>query len=194
MQDEQSPNKSSSLTGMMVGQSLDHFDPYQGFDDHEERAEQLRHMRYGFHVGGQHILIDSQTICEVVKHTRIYSIPNTQSWVLGVINLRGNLVPVFDFLKRLDNTAVGSDDQNLLVLEQGERAVGIYIDGLPRGLEIDADDPGQRAAIPTDLPESIRQHVRESYRVEDTVWLEVDHRELFAELLTDSGLSMDTQG
>ncbi|MCS3902491.1 twitching motility protein PilI [Methylohalomonas lacus] len=192
MHNDQEQDTLANLTGMMVGQSLDHFDPFQGLTDHEEKAEQLRNMRYGFRIGGQHILIDSHTLCEVVQNVEIYRIPNTRPWVLGVINLRGNLVPVFDFLKRLDNTAVHADDQRLLVLDQGERAVGIYIDGLPQALQIDPDEPEQRAAIPIDLPESIHEHVNAAFRYGEQVWLEVDHRELFAELLADSGMNTDT--
>lgn len=180
------------MTGNLVGQSLDHFDPFQGLIDNEEKAEELRNMRYGFVAGAQHILIDSKTICEVIQSAQIYRIPNTRAWVLGVINLRGNLVPVFDFMQRLDETATKADDQRLLVLDQGERAAGIYIDGLPRALKIDAEDTEQRAAIPPDLPETIRGHVTAAYNVDDNIWLEVNHRELLAELLADSGIHSDT--
>lgn len=180
------------MTGNLVGQSLDHFDPFQGLIDNEEKAEELRNMRYGFSVGAQNILIDSKTICEVVQSAQIYRIPNTRAWVLGVINLRGNLVPVFDFMKRLDETATRADDQRLLVLDQGERAVGIYIDGLPRALKIDTEDADQHSAIPPDLPEAIREHVTAAYRVDTDTWLEVNHKELLAELLADSGFHSDT--
>ena len=182
----------TNLTGNLVGQSLDHFDPFQGLIDNEEKAEELRNMRYGFSTGAQNILIDSKTICEVVQSAQIYRIPNTRSWVLGVINLRGNLVPVFDLLRRLDETATRAEDQRLLIMDQGERAAGIYIDGLPQALKIDPDDADQRAAIPEDIPEAIREHVVTAYRVDTNTWLEVNHRELFSELLADSGIHSDT--
>lgn len=192
MHEEEQEDSITNLTGKMFGQSLDHFDPFQGLIDHEEKAEELRNMRYGFQIGGQNILIDSHTLCEVIQNVQIYRIPNTHSWVLGVINLRGNLVPVFDFLKRLDKTATRGEDQRLLVFDQGERAVGIYIEGLPQALQIDPENPEQRAAIPVELPDNINEHVSGAYRCNDKVWLEIDHRELFAELLADSGIRADT--
>jgi len=192
MQEDREQDSLTKLSGGLVGQSLDHFDPFQGLIDNEEKAEELRNMRYGFCAGKQNILIDGKTICEVVQSAQIYRIPNTRAWVLGVINLRGNLVPVFDLLKRLDTTATGVEDQRLLVMDQGESAVGIYIDGLPRALKIDPEDAAQRTAVPAELPESIREHVTAAFRVDDDIWLEVDHRELFAELLTDSGIHADT--
>lgn len=192
MQNDQEQENITDLTGRMIGQSLDHFDPFQGLIDNEEKAEQLRNMRYGFKLGAHYILIDNSTPCEVVQSAQIYRIPNTPSWVLGVINLRGNLVPVFDFMKRLDEKTSLLENRRLLVLEQGERAIGIYIEGLPKALEIDPENPEQRAAIPTELPMAIRGHVTGAYRATDNIWLEIDHRALFAELLADSGISADT--
>jgi len=191
MHSEQGEDNSENTAGHLAGQSLDHFDPIQGLFDNEEKAEELRNMRYGFRVGAYNILIDSQTLCEVVKSAPIYRMPNTPPWVLGVINLRGNLVPVFDLVKRLEPAASGSEDQELLVLEQGEQAIGIYIDGLPRGLRIDPDDSEQQAAIPADMPDSIKQHVTAAYRIEDAIWLEINHRDLFAEFLGDSAGQSD---
>lgn len=192
MQNDYEQGNLTKLTGNLVGQSLDHFDPFQGLIDNEEKAEELRNMRYGFSAGAQNILIDGKTICEVIPSAQIYRIPNTRAWVLGVINLRGNLVPVFDLMRRLDETATKAEDQRLLVLDQGERAVGIYIDGLPKGLKIDPENVEQRTAIPQDIPETIREHVTAAYRVDDSVWLEINHRDLFSQLLTDSGIHTDT--
>lgn len=192
MQNDHDQGDLSHLTGNLVGQSLDHFDPIQGLIDNEEKAEELRNMRYGFRAGAHNILIDSRTLCEVVQSAQIYHLPNTHPWVLGVINLRGNLVPVFDIMRRLDETATQSEDQQLLVLEQGEQAVGIYIDGLPRALKIDPEDSELHVNIPPDLPEAIRKHVTTAFRVDGNTWLEINHRDLFADLLTDSGVHSDT--
>lgn len=192
MHSENEQGNLTKLTGNLVGQSLGHFDPFQGLIDTEEKAEELRNLRYGFSVGAEHILIDSKTICEVVQSAQIYHIPNTRAWVLGVINLRGNLVPVFDLLKRLDETATRAEDKRLLILDQGERAVGIYIDGLPQALKIDPEGPDSRSAIPEDIPNAIKGHVIAAYRVDSNTWLEVNHRELFTDLLADSGIHTDT--
>lgn len=192
MQGDHEQGNLTNLTGNLVGQSLDHFDPFQGLIDNEDKAEELRNMRYGFTVGTQNFLIDSKTICEVVQSAQIYRIPNTHTWVLGVINLRGNLVPVFDLMRRLDETVTRAEDQRLLIFDQGEHAIGIYIDGLPQALKIDPEDAEQRTSIPDHLPASIREHVIAAYLVNTDTWLEVNHRDLFSELLTDSGIHSDT--
>lgn len=189
MADDTEQDRLSHLTRRMVGQRLDHFDPFQGLLNNEEKAEHLRNMCYGFRIQNYCILIDRKTLCEIVPHEQIYKVPNTAPWVLGIINLRGNLVPVFDLMKRLDGTASRRTDAHLLVFDRGDRAVGIYIDGLPVGLEIKPDDDQQKTAIPRDLPQVLRSHTRAAYQVQGAVWLELDHRALFEELLSDTGYS-----
>lgn len=191
MADDTEQSSLSHLTGKMVGQSLDHFDPFQGLLDNEEKAEYLRNMRYGFRIQNYCFLIDRKTICEVVQQAQVYEIPNTSSWVLGIINLRGNLVPVFDLMKRLDGSSTRPMDARLLVFDRSEHAVGIYIDGLPVGLEIDPDDDQYKAVIPEELPMVLRSHVSAAYRAGGNVWMELDHRGLFGELLSDAGIAID---
>lgn len=191
MSDDTEQTSLSHLTGRIVGQSLDHFDPFQGLLDSEGKAEYLRNMRYGFRIQNYCFLIEHKTICEVVRQEQIYEVPNTAAWVLGIINLRGNLVPVFDLMKRLDEFSTRHTDARLLVFDRGELAVAIYIDGLPVGLEIDPQDNSQMTTIPQELPAVLRAHVGAAYRVGGNTWMELDHRGLFEELLSDAGILVD---
>lgn len=169
---------------------MDHFDPYQGLVDTREKEEQLRHLRYGFKIGSHQILIDQSVLCEVVQHLQIYKLPNTENWVLGMINLRGNLVPVFDLKARLGGHTNDIDDVYLLVIEQGNHAAGIQIDGLPQALEIDPDDQDQKAAVSDDTPAVLKAHARTAFNANGHIWLEIDHRGLFAELLAEAGITV----
>lgn len=56
-------------------------------------------LRYGFSIGSLNFVYDVHIPCELVKGTAIYSVPNTPIWMLGLINLRGSLVPVFNLEK-----------------------------------------------------------------------------------------------
>lgn len=189
MQDN--PEHTSSFNHLPFSQVMEHFDPYEGLIDTRGKEEELRNLRYGFRISRHHLLIDRKTLCEVVQHLPIYRLPNTEKWVLGMINLRGNLVPVFDLKTRLGGHADETDDTQLLVIEQGEHAAGIRIDGLPMALEIDSDNPEQKSALPRDVPDVLKNHVLEAFTVDGDTWLEVDHRGLFAELLADSGINVN---
>ena len=71
----------------------------------------VTHTRFGFRVGQLRLLIKPRTHSEVVAQPHIYPIPNVPPWFLGVINLRGNLLPVFalqQLLQQLSSTEVSA--------------------------------------------------------------------------------------
>lgn len=182
----------SNFSRLAFSQAMEHFDPYEGLVDTREKEELLRNLRYGFRIGNFCILTNRKTLCEVVQHLKIYKLPNTVNWVLGMINLRGNLVPVFDLKARLGEHSDATDDVQILVIEQGDHAAAIQLDGLPQALEIDSENLEQQAPIPDNIPDVLKTHVQNAFRADGQIWLEIDHRGLFAELLADSGIQAAT--
>jgi len=68
-----------------------------------------------FKVGGEEFAVDIMLTNEVVLMRDITPVPETEGYVEGVMNLRGNLVPVLDFRKRLralGTTAFGTQDNH----------------------------------------------------------------------------------
>lgn len=137
-----------------------------------------RRARYGFRIGGIGLLIGQDTTSEVLEQASVYPLPNTPPWLLGLVNLRGNLIPVFDaklFLELEDGGA--REKRRLLVLDQGDKAVGIFIDGLPRVATTDH----ALSRLPP-LPTMLRNHIASAYAQDDIVWLEFDHQGFFQAL------------
>ena len=54
-----------------------------------------------FKVGAEEFAVDIMLTREVVLMREITPVPETETYVEGVMNLRGSLVPVIDFRKRL---------------------------------------------------------------------------------------------
>lgn len=140
--------------------------------------EQTQHLRYGFRVGGIGLLVVAGTVSEVIENTQVYRIPNTALWFSGLINLRGNLVPVFD-LKCLFGLGQGGhgEDRPVLVVGQGKRVVGIMVDGLPRAI-----DTSRRSAQVPPLPPELAEHVRTAYLDAEELWLDLDFEAFFKAL------------
>lgn len=141
-------------------------------------VEQQR-ARYGFRIGGINLLVGQDTVSEVLEQTLIYPLPNAPPWMLGLINLRGNLAPVFDVKRFLDlgDGAADQEKRRLLIFDHGDKAVGILIDGLPR-LAV----ASQALSRLPPLPASLRIHVTKAYAQDDIVWLEFDHQDFFQAL------------
>ena len=134
--------------------------------------------RYGFRVGGICLLIRENTTSEVIEQPPIFRLPNTPVWLLGLVNLRGNLVPVYD-IKQLFDLGTGEvrDKNRLLVLDQGDKAVSMTIDSLPQPASI--SQPLSR--LPP-LPAELLPHVTKAYAQDELIWLEFDHHAFFQSL------------
>lgn len=85
-----------------------------------------------FYVGQTEYVIDIMRIDEILQAQRVTQVPNAPSWVEGVMNLRGSLIPVVDLRKRLG--AKGEAPRRLkpkwLVTFVGRRRVAMVVDGV----------------------------------------------------------------
>jgi purine-binding chemotaxis protein CheW len=81
-----------------------------------------------FRIGGELHACDVRLVEEVVTGQRVHPLPDVPRPLLGVIRLRGSLVPVLDLAPglglRLEETAT----PDVLVLDAGDRRVGVAVD------------------------------------------------------------------
>ncbi|HEY6096368.1 MAG TPA: chemotaxis protein CheW [Gallionellaceae bacterium] len=141
-------------------------------------AAEERRARYGFQVAELKLLIKPGCASEVVRRPGIWSIPGAAPWLLGLLNLRSNLVPVFDLSRLLGNAdARQAEERLVLVFDQGERAVGLLIDDYPRPLH----DMTRLTSLPQ-LPAVLQSHVRGGHMKDEAAWLEFDHESFFDDL------------
>lgn len=75
--------------------------------------------------------INVMQIQEVLRYTEIAPVPGAPDFVLGIINLRGNVVTVIDTRKRfgLSESEV-SDHTRIVVIEVDNQVVGILVDSV----------------------------------------------------------------
>ena len=75
--------------------------------------------------------INVMQVQEVLRYTEIAPVPGAPSYVLGIINLRGNVVTVIDTRQRfgLDSADV-TDNTRIEIIEADKQVVGIIIDSM----------------------------------------------------------------
>jgi chemotaxis signal transduction protein len=168
----------SSILNNVTG--LDHFDPFQGFVDDGEALN----IRYGFRLGEINLLINQFSMSEVVIKPVIYSIPNTPSWIQGLINLRGILVPVFNIKRYLGQESENNKNDKLLVIDKGERAFATYIEKLPDSINVDEVELTPITA-PDDVPEVMQGYITETYKLNDETWFELDYDSFIKNMTKD---------
>ena len=136
--------------------------------------------RYGFVVHGIGFMISSEILCEVVKNYTVYPVPNTQTWMQGLVNLRGNLIPVYDLSMLLGFTDGPMNQGNLLVIDKGAESVGILIDNLPK--PCDVTSWSAITQIPK-LPAGLSDFVTDAYSADDLIWLGFRHKDFFKSVM-----------
>ena len=160
---------------MLPTEALTRFKPELN-DMNLENSEPESEIRYGFRIGSIGFLVSGGEHAEIIEQTHPSAMPNTPPWLKGVINVRGNLVPIFD-LRDLLGLEESEQSEKLLILGEGNKAVGLYIDALPVLVEkLDKVD-----AMPP-IPELLSNYVTCLYMQDKEIWLDLAFDELFTEL------------
>ena len=75
--------------------------------------------------------INVMQVQEVLRYSEIAPVPGAPSYVLGIINLRGNVVTVIDTRQRfgLDSADV-TDNTRIVIIEADKQVVGILVDSV----------------------------------------------------------------
>lgn len=127
-------------------------------------------QREGFRIGALHLMVRYQDASELADLPGICRLPNAPAWFLGMANLHGSLVPVFDIAARWGTAHAESGKTMLLVLGHGERRAGLVIDGLPVRLKPTAQDRLDDGAPPPALAGCVLA----THRIDGTDWIDLD--------------------
>ena len=166
-------NRTAGQDHISPSAALSRFKP--NIDAQSLIAESDEHyVRYGIRAGTFGLLLPPNKVSEVIKQIRIYPLPNTVNWLLGMINLRGNVVPVFDLALFLESTIKPNIKPMILVVDKGEDAVALQVDGAPQIV-----DTTRKAILSAAVPKLLGGHVRAAYVDDTQIWLDVDFEDLF---------------
>jgi purine-binding chemotaxis protein CheW len=85
--------------------------------------------------------INVMQVQEVLRVTEIAPVPGAPAYVLGIINLRGNVVTVIDTRTRfgLPSAEMG-DASRIIVIESEKQVVGILVDAVAEVVELREGD------------------------------------------------------
>ena len=91
-----------------------------------------------FHLAKEHYGIDIQNVQEIILVGEITSIPEVPSYVEGLINLRGKVLPVIDLRRRFGlSTAEYNENTRIIVTNTSERTIGLVVDEVHEVLRLE---------------------------------------------------------
>lgn len=84
-----------------------------------------------FRLAGETYGINVMQVQEVLRYTEIAPVPGASHHVLGIINLRGNVVTVIDTRLRFGLPAGEiNDNTRIVIIETGSHVIGIMVDSV----------------------------------------------------------------
>lgn len=93
-----------------------------------------------FTLGDEEYGIDILKVQEIRGYDQVTRIANTPSFIKGVTNLRGVIVPIVDLRVKFSQQDVEYNDNTVvIVLNLSQRVVGIVVDGVSDVLSLAAD-------------------------------------------------------
>jgi purine-binding chemotaxis protein CheW len=109
-------------------------------DGREEKKQQFSGevvQVVSFRLGSEEYGVDISQVQEIIRMVEITHVPRAPKFMEGVINLRGQLIPIIDLrtrfgMQRIDKTK----STRIIVTEIGNKRVGIVVDSVSEVLNI----------------------------------------------------------
>jgi purine-binding chemotaxis protein CheW len=103
-----------------------------------------------FVVAGSEYALPVESILQMESFTGATAVPGVPPYVVGVVNVRGRVVPVVDLRLRFGQPpAENTLDTRIAVTQLGERAVALRVDSAREVLKLDTDQhqPAPRVVL-----------------------------------------------
>ena len=154
--------------------------------------------------GGVNILLPVGLYSELVFKPVITALPNSPQYFVGLLNTRGNLIPVYDLADFINlgvqansasprntsprNTSPSNaltisfkpaKTQQVIILGKGEDSAALLCDNLPQTFELSVNTLLDKN---TDIPPNIQPFLARTFWLNDDYWYELNTEAMFSRL------------
>ena len=100
--------------------------------DAQAREQEIPKQQFmTFHCSNEIYGISLENVNEIIGLTQYTSIPETEDYIMGLINLRGKVIPVIDVRIRFGKEALEYNDRtSVIVIQVKETIVGLIVDSI----------------------------------------------------------------
>jgi len=90
-----------------------------------------------FDLASEHYGVDISDVREIIRMQNITRVPGVTSYVEGIINLRGKVLPVLDLRKRLGlKVADQTEESRIVVIDITDGEAGVIVDAVTEVLRV----------------------------------------------------------
>jgi len=107
----------------------------------KERIETVDYKMITFSLAGKDYGVDILNVKEIAKADKFTFVPNAASFVRGVYNLRGDIIPVIDLRTffHLPRDKKSDGQENMLILRINEQVYGTIVDKIDKVVGVNRD-------------------------------------------------------
>ena len=128
-----------------------------------------------FTLGGEEYALPIEQVQEIIRFQEPRGVAADEPWVVGVISLRGKIIPVCDLGLRLGGAAHGGRDGKIVVVDGASGIAGIIVDDVAEVLTVREEQLDPLPGSGGDVLESIA-------KIDERLVVVLDSERLFAGL------------
>jgi purine-binding chemotaxis protein CheW len=109
--------------------------------EQKERVDTVDYKMITFSLGGKDYGVDIMNVKEIAKADKFTFVPNAASFVKGVYNLRGDIIPIIDLrvFFHLPQDRKEDGQENMLILRIEDRVYGTIVDKIDKVVGINSE-------------------------------------------------------
>lgn len=122
-----------------------------------------------FRLGNEQYIVSRDEIKEIREHVTPTRVPGAKPWLLGIANIRGQLIPVADLSGFLSGslTAMQARNARVLIVNHRDIPAGLLVDDVLGFRRFAAGELGE---LPKDAADRSRKYLKGAYRRDEEVW------------------------
>lgn len=149
----------------------------------EENSEDLLQL-VSFNIENEEYCVDILYVQEIIRMVEVTRVPNAAEYVVGVINLRGKVLPIIDLRKRIGLSEKEYDKYTrIVVIEIGTKIIGFIVDKVNEVIRINKNI----TEAPPSMVETIdSEFITSIGKLDDRLLILLDLEKLFENTIDNS--------
>lgn len=93
-----------------------------------------------FSVGGEDYGVPVLEVLEIVRIENLIKVPHGRDYLLGMMDIRGQVLPVIDLKTKLQMEAMDSHPERAIIMQIGARKIGLGVDSVSHVRSFSSDN------------------------------------------------------
>jgi purine-binding chemotaxis protein CheW len=125
-----------------------------------------------FNLGKEEYAVDILNVMEINRLLNITRVPRAEGHIEGVVNLRGNIIPIINLHKQFNLESLGNEeDKRIIVFQFDDLKAGIIVDEVSEVLRLNKEDIEETDKVYSSIN---TEHIRGIAKVNDRLLILLD--------------------